>query len=163
MSKLPTWAEFMREAPEIAAWGESRLVSGLPSFLATVRGDALPRVHPVDARVKQGHLGVYMFPRSPKGFDLSTDGRFALHCGVGGSDGGDGEFMVRGWAHLATGNAERTELLLAAGLRPVDGYILFELHPVEAFACTYERPGEKDAETIIKRWKHQATAEGSTP
>ena len=107
MSMLPTWATFAQAAPEIAAWGESRLTSGLPSFLATVRGTDLLRVHLVDARVKQGHLGVYMYPRSPKGVDLTSDGRFALHCGVSGQDGGDGEFMVRRWAHLATDDEER--------------------------------------------------------
>jgi len=31
------------------------------------------------------------------------------------------------------------------------GYILYELHPVEAFACTYDKAGE----SIITRWKQQ--------
>ncbi|MGH2405330.1 MAG: pyridoxamine 5'-phosphate oxidase family protein, partial [bacterium] len=49
------------------------------AYLATLRGDGAPRVHPVTPIVGEGRLFLFMEPTSPKGHDLRRDGRYALH------------------------------------------------------------------------------------
>jgi hypothetical protein len=148
----PTWATFQLEAPELAAFGEARLSSGRPSFLATVRHDALPRVHPVSASVKKGHLALYMYPSSPKGHDILKDGRIALHANVEDHDGSGGEFHLRGRGYLIV-EPDETDVLRDAGFPPKSGYILVELEPEQAFGCTYPADGPP----VIMRWRRSAT------
>lgn len=150
-SPSAAWHEFEREDPELAALGSERFNSDLPSFLATVRGEMAPRVHPVDARVKNGHLAVYMYATSPKCKDLTEDGRFALHCGVADRRGGAGEFHVRGRATRVETEAH-VRKLTDAGLPSLEGYVLWELGIDEAFACTY---GDDSDEPMTRRWRRR--------
>ena len=74
------WHEFVAAAPELAATGEGLLFQfgvGL-AFLATVRKDGGPRLHPVCPVLSHGRLYVLTIPTSPKQQDLRRDGRYAL-------------------------------------------------------------------------------------
>jgi hypothetical protein len=74
------WSEFALAAPRLADAVHGLLHqygSGL-GYLATVRADGGPRVHPVAPVVHDG--GLYCFVlASPKRSDLERDGRYALH------------------------------------------------------------------------------------
>jgi hypothetical protein len=48
-------------------------------FLATVRADGAPRLHPVCPHVAEGDLWIFVGQHSPKFGDLVRDGRYALH------------------------------------------------------------------------------------
>jgi hypothetical protein len=48
-------------------------------YLATIRRDGGPRLHPVCPVIAQGGLHVFIGNHSPKLHDLLGDGRFALH------------------------------------------------------------------------------------
>jgi len=65
----------------MAATGHQLLTQFGPGlgYLATVRKDGGPRVHPCCPIVADGELWVFVLTRSPKGQDLVRDGRFALH------------------------------------------------------------------------------------
>ena len=96
---LATWAEFEAAAPELASKGKALLYQyGAPlEYLATVRGDGGPRVHPFCPIVAEGALWAYILRYSPKGADLGkVDPRFALHA-FSPTDVDD-EFFVRGHA-----------------------------------------------------------------
>jgi len=147
--RVKPWSDFERSAAALAAIGRDRLSTGTPNYLATIRGDGLPRVHPVSATVKGGRLAVYMYPTSPKGQDLVVDGRYALHCSVSDHDGGDGEFYVRGIG-ARVDQPELQRELAAAGFGQLDGYVLYELGVDEAFACSYS--GES-RDPLIVRWR----------
>ena len=147
--RVKPWSDFERSAAALAAIGRDRLATGSPNYLATIRGDGLPRVHPVSATVKGGRLAVYMYPTSPKGQDLVVDGRYALHCSVSDHDGGDGEFYVRGIG-ARVDQPELQRELAAAGFGQLDGYVLYELGVDEAFACSYS--GES-RDPLIGRWR----------
>ncbi len=54
-----SWSELEREAPELAAFGVQRLTRGV-AYLATVRKDGSPRVHPVSPGFVRGCLFVFM-------------------------------------------------------------------------------------------------------
>jgi hypothetical protein len=72
-----SWSMLEEKNPELAAFGSARL-HGQVAYLATVRKDGSPRVHPLPPIIGQGHLFVFMEPTSPKGHDLRRDGRYAL-------------------------------------------------------------------------------------
>jgi hypothetical protein len=75
-----TWNEFERLQPGLAEVGRRELYQvgiGL-GFLATVRPDGGPRVHPVCPVISAAGLHV-LIVSGPKQADLRRDGRYALH------------------------------------------------------------------------------------
>jgi len=135
-----SWRKFGFEAPELASFGDARLTGRL-AYLATIRADGAPRVHPVSPFISGNTLFVYMEPASPKGKDLRSDGRYALHCSVEDATGGGGEFCVRGTASVVDDPNARIKAFDAArtiGYKPDDRYVVFELDIEEALATIYE-------------------------
>lgn len=61
-----------------------------------------------------------MEPTSPKGHDLDRGSRHALHNAVEGSDGGAGEFRVRGRALRVTDPVMRAAAAAHAPFDPAD-------------------------------------------
>ena len=75
------WSGFALAAPRLAEAVHDLLHQYGPGlgYLATVRADGGPRVHPVSPVVHDG--GLYCFViASPKRADLDRDGRYALHA-----------------------------------------------------------------------------------
>lgn len=142
-----SWHDFTIAEPELAAFGEERLKRG-PAYLATVRADGTPRVHPVTPIIAEGHLFLFMEPTSPKGHDLRRGSGYALHCSVEGNDGGKGEFYLMGHAALTDDPAHRV-LAATHGYTPQDNYILFELTVESAFSTVYPGGGKP----VRKNWK----------
>ena len=110
-----SWKYLEEQQPELAAFGVERL-NGRVAYLATVRKDGSPRLHPMTPIIGQGHLFVFMEPTSPKGHDLQRDGRYAIHCSVSDTSGTSGEFVVTGRAHLVDDPEKRP---LAVSLAPL--------------------------------------------
>ncbi len=142
------WSNLERDAPELAAFGASRLTSG-PAYLATVRADGRPRVHPVQPIIGEGHLFVFMEPTSPKVRDLRERGSFALHSGVPDNEGSGGEYWVSGTGRLLDDPSLRAVAAAAASYSPADRYVLFELEPDEARCNGY---GDVELPDVT-RWK----------
>ena len=72
--------EFRRSRPELAEAGRALFYQfgvGL-AFLATVRRDGGPRVHPMCPIITDDGLFAFIIP-SPKRNDLVRDGRYAMH------------------------------------------------------------------------------------
>ena len=69
------WPQFAASNPELAAFGATRLVSS-PAYLATIRPDGSPRVHPVSPIVAPSGLFLFMEPTSPKAADLRDRAEF---------------------------------------------------------------------------------------
>ena len=77
---MASWAEFETGQPGLAAAGRTLVYQfgvGL-AFLATVRRDGGPRVHPMCPIIDGGGLFAFIVP-GPKQADLRRDGRYALH------------------------------------------------------------------------------------
>jgi hypothetical protein len=77
---MASWSEFAAAEPELAASVQALVHQYGQGFgyLATVRADGGPRVHPVSPVIAWG--GLYCFVvDSPKRRDLDRDGRYALH------------------------------------------------------------------------------------
>lgn len=74
------WSEFREVEPELAVACRSLMYQygvGL-AFLATVRGDGGPRVHPMCPLMGDHGLFAFLIP-SPKRGDLHRDPRYAMH------------------------------------------------------------------------------------
>lgn len=140
---MVTWSQFVTATPDLASFGKARL-QGRIAYLATIRADGSPRVHPVSPFATETRLFVYMEPTSPKRHDLRRDPRFALHCAVEDNSGGQGEFLIRGHAIEVNDTRIREEAFEQAkliGYSPQERYVLFELRIAEA-AATVDEDGE---------------------
>ena len=77
---MATWSQFAAAAPRLAAQVRAlfeQYGQGL-GYLATVRPDGGPRIHPVAPVITDDGLYCFIIP-SPKRADLERDGRYALH------------------------------------------------------------------------------------
>jgi hypothetical protein len=95
-----TWTEFEDQQPALASVGRAQLYQikiGL-AFLATVRPDGGPRVHPVCPVLSPAGLHV-LIVAGPKQADLRRDGRYALHSETCPPPHEDDGFAVIGVAH----------------------------------------------------------------
>ena len=77
---MPSWREFEREAPELAARARRLLDEHEFKILATSRKDGSPRVSGIELIfADDGELYTGSMWKSVKALDLIRDGRFALH------------------------------------------------------------------------------------
>jgi Pyridoxamine 5'-phosphate oxidase len=150
---LATWADLEIGAPSMAASGRALLEANgeAGALLATVRGDAPPRIHPVTVAVVDGGLFVFLLD-SAKRRDLAEDGRFALH---GYQDpAAPREFSVRGHARLVPAGPLRDEVAAGWKFEVDDTYWLFELRLASAIL------GERTADEWPPRYtRWSATAD----
>jgi pyridoxamine 5'-phosphate oxidase-like protein len=77
---MATWSDFTAAEPALAAGIRALLQQYGPGmgYLATVRPDGGPRIHPVSPVITDEGLFCFVVD-SPKRRDLERDGRYALH------------------------------------------------------------------------------------
>ena len=104
---MTSWSEFEAASPEIAAEGRRLMEArGHGSvLLATVRGDAPPRIHPISVAIVDGRLYAFIIVGAPKHADLAEDGRYAMHTHQ--DPDRPSELMLRGRARQVDDQAER--------------------------------------------------------
>jgi hypothetical protein len=98
-----TWTQFEQRQPALAATGREHFYHfgvGL-GFLATVRKDGGPRVHPVCPVLSPAGLHVSVIP-GPKLRDLRRDPRYALHSDSFPPPREDDGFALYGTVHEVT-------------------------------------------------------------
>ncbi|MBI4101303.1 pyridoxamine 5'-phosphate oxidase [Candidatus Microgenomates bacterium] len=91
------WGQLKAKRPDLADAGREMLYQyglGL-AFLATVRSDGGPRLHPISPMLTEEGLYAFIVP-SPKCDDLLRDGRFALHSYA--KDNNEDAFYITGSA-----------------------------------------------------------------
>jgi hypothetical protein len=100
LSTAVTWPEFERETPELAERGGAMLRAFTLGYLATLRPDGSPRIHPVTVTIADSGLYVYAVAGTPKGRDLRRDPRYAMHAfpAFANGDFRDDEFAFGGSA-----------------------------------------------------------------
>lgn len=148
---MVTWKDFVTAAPELARAGSALLNQfgvGL-AFLATVRTDGAPRLHPVCPVISGERLYVLITPTSPKRQDLIRDGRYALQTFPQPKPGSD-EFYLAGRARLIDEAPTRTAVLRDARHMADESETLFELWIERAMHTRWE-----NALTPAMRSSHQ--------
>jgi hypothetical protein len=129
---MATWADMAASKPEMGARARELFLIEQPDapgpaglgYLATVRADGGPRVHPVSPAVLDGRLYVYCLRSSPKLRDLRGDGRYALHSWPkpfedDGFD--DEEFYLTGRATPVADDELHRRVSTAVGDKPESG------------------------------------------
>ena len=151
---MAAWSEFEADAPELAAEGRRLLYArgDGEALLVTVRGDDLPRVHPVNVGVVDGGLYVFLLP-SAKRTDLERDGRYALHTHQ--DPAAPDEFSVRGRAAIVDEQAVRARVADAWPFQVDHTYLLVELSVEHAIV------GLRGPDEWPPRYRRWSATEGS--
>ena len=148
---MATWGELEAADPELAAAGRDLLwVPGVGfGYLATVRRDGGPRIHPINVVIVDGRLLAFLVP-SPKLDDLRRDGRWALH--TTGSETVNDELSLAGRATMAAGDADlRARAVAACGFEVGADHTLVELGIESALWAHYATPPRWPPE--YRRWR----------
>jgi hypothetical protein len=170
---MATWAQLERAAPEVAAvaervWpGVTRLHRGeaIPegmhafdlSYLATVRRDGGPRVHPFCPILADGRLFAAIARSSPKGWDLRRDPRCVVHA-LPGPD--DDELCIRARAREVDDAATRAAVVEVVMRSGVGGMIqsvardpIFELDLEQVDVAHWLDVGQPGTRAVRAQWR----------
>src|SRR5262249_61260688 len=122
---MASWSEFAAAQPRLAAAIRALVHQYGPGlgYLATVRADGGPRVHPVSPVITDDGLFCFVMD-SPKRRDLERDGRYALHSFP--PDETNDEAYVAGTARRVTDQRRVEELARVARAEPRVDLRLFE-------------------------------------
>ena len=158
---MVTWKEFAAAQPELADVGRSLLFQfkvGL-AFLATVRKDGAPRLHPVCPVLSDDRLFVLIIPTSPKRHDLQRDGRYALQTFPQPKPGSD-EFSIAGKAVGVDDPAVRAAILRDAKHMADASEIAFELWIDHVMHTRWENVLTPQMRSVHRKWR-AASAEAA--
>jgi hypothetical protein len=149
-----SWAELETAAPEITAVGRSLFYARGEgeAILATIRGDGLPRIHPVNVGLVDGRLYTFVIGNSPKRLDLERDGRYAVHSHQ--DPAAPSEVALRGHARMVEAGPERDRAAADWPFTVDESYVLFELRI--AAALLGARPTADDWPPRYSAWPARA-------
>ena len=155
-----TWKEFAAAERDLAETGRSLLIhkSGVGlAFLATVRKDGAPRLHPVCPILSNDRLFVLVTPASPKRYDLVRDGRYALQTFPQPRPGSD-EFYVAGNAIVVEDPAVRDAVLRDAKHMADASEVLFELWLERVMHTRWENVLTPQMRPVHSKWRAPGAA-----
>ena len=169
---MASWSEFEAEAPELAAvaarlWpGIVALGRGAPlgeepvftiSYLASIRRDGGPRLHPFCPIIADGRLFAAIPPSSPKGWDLRRDPRCVIHA-LPGPD--DDELCIRATAREASDDDVRQLVRHVVSQSGVGGMIesishhpLFEFELDQVDVARWIDIGQPGTHAVRQQWR----------
>lgn len=171
---MATWAVFEREAPDLAAvagrvWpGTLALSRDGPAppdghwfavaYLATVRRDGAPRLHPFCPILAGGRLFAAVPRPSPKGWDLRRDPRCVIHAMPGPEDD---ELCIRAAATEVSGDAVTRALVReVVGRSGVGGMIhsvtrdpIFEFDLRQVDVARWVNIGQPGTHAVRQQWR----------
>jgi Pyridoxamine 5'-phosphate oxidase len=153
---MKSWQEFSLEDPQLAHVGLRLLFQTRPqfgyAFLATLRKDGAPRLHPVSVVFSNDHLYVLIPPGSPKCSDLIRDGRYALQAFPPAQNAQNEEFYLSGIA-LSIGDTSLRHAIIEDTKIIVDeNEVMFELLFDRAMYTRLENPGTPDEHPVHRKW-----------
>jgi hypothetical protein len=151
---MVTWKDFATAAPELAQAGRGLLNQfgvGL-AFLATLRPDGAPRLHPVCPVISGERLYVLITPTSPKRADLVRDGRYALQTFPQPKPGSD-EFYLAGRARMVDEPATRIAVMRDAQHMADESETLFELWIERVMHTRWENVLTPAMRPLRQKWR----------
>jgi len=149
-----SWSELEAAAPAITEVGRRLLYArgDGEAILATIRGDGLPRIHPVNVGLVDGRLYTFVIGSSAKRVDLERDGRYAIHTHQ--DPAAPSEVLLRGHARLVQDGPERDRAAADWPFTVDESYVLFEL--TIAAALLGDRPTANDWPPHYTAWPGRA-------
>jgi hypothetical protein len=161
MFGMASWSEFASASPRLAEAIRELVHQYGPGlgYLATVRADGGPRVHPVSPVITEG--GLYCFViNSPKRRDLERDGRYALHAFP--PEESDDEAYLAGHARPVTDQERVERLARTMRAAPQVDWRLFEFTVDVAMVARHGgdeagvRIAERGADRTTEVWRDPA-------
>lgn len=149
-----TWKEFADSDPRLAEIGAGLLFQfgvGL-AFLATIRKDGGPRLHPFCPVMSGERLYGLIQAKSPKKFDLLRDGRYAMQAFPPPREESE-EFYLSGVARLIEDPAARQAVLADAKHIAHESEELFEFLIDRAMYTAWENWGTPDIKPVHTIWR----------
>ena len=153
-SEAISWSELEAAAPAITDAGRRLFYArgDGEAILATIRGDGLPRIHPVNIGLVDGRLYTFVIGSSAKRIDLERDGRYAIHSHQ--DPAAPSEVMLRGRARSVGDGPERDRAAADWPFTVDASYVLFEL--TIAAALFGDRPTADDWPPRYTAWPGRA-------
>ena len=154
---MKPWNDFSAEEPNIAEIGkkllfQSREQVGL-AFIATLRKDGAPRLHPISLVISKGHLYVMIPPPSPKCTDLIRDGRYALQAYPPLHNQENEEFYIAGCANQIQDPKIRQSIIDDTKIVTDENEVLFELFLERVMYTKLVNRGTPDERPIHRKWR----------
>jgi hypothetical protein len=148
---MASWSEFAAAQPRLAAAIRELVHQYGPGlgYLATVRVDGGPRVHPVSPVITDDGLYCFVID-SPKRRDLDRDGRYALHAFP--PEDSDEEAYVAGTARPVTDHAVVTRLAGAYRAAALVDWRLYEFTVEVAMVARRPEGGGPD-QAAYEMWR----------
>jgi hypothetical protein len=144
-----SWRALAQAAPDLATFGAERLHDRV-AYLATLKSDGAPRIHPVRPVVAGGSLFVFTEAISPKVGDIERDGRYALHGTATSDQPWDlREFAIEGTAKRVEDDEVRAIANAGTAFRRDERFVLFELAIARAMSTMYGPDGQPQRQ----RWR----------
>jgi hypothetical protein len=155
---MASWGEFARERPDLAGAGRELLYQfgvGL-AFLATIRKDTGPRLHPICPLLNESGIFAFIIP-SPKQEDLRRDERFAMHSFP--CENNEDAFYLTGLAERVQDLRVREELAKqfvserseSGAAHPADTHVLFEFKPAKCMVTRTTGHGDPNPRHTVWR------------
>jgi hypothetical protein len=137
---MASWSDFASDEPRLADAIRVLMQQYGPGlgYLATVRADGGPRVHPVSPVITDEGLFCFVVD-SPKRRDLERDGRYALHSFP--PEDSDDEAYLAGRARPVTDRARVDRLAASVRAAPQVDWRLFEFTVDVAMLARHGRTG----------------------
>lgn len=164
---MASWSEFVTDEPRLAEAIRALMQQYGPGlgYLATVRDDGGPRVHPVSPVITDEGLFCFVVD-SPKRRDLERDGRYALHSFP--PEDSDDEAYLAGRAQVVTDHARVARLAGNLRAAPQVDWRLFEFTVDVAMLARHGRNGatpfaaERPERPAVQVWLDPAGAAPAT-
>jgi hypothetical protein len=144
---MSSWADFEGEAPALASAGRELFDQHVLAYLATIRADGSPRLHPVVPVLTATDLFVAIGSWSPKWRDLHRDTRCVLHALPGARDD---ELMLRCLAVEEPGALETVRAAAPHVVHDDDHLFRFDLQ--QADHGWWELVGRPGTYPTRRRW-----------
>ncbi|WP_434742312.1 pyridoxamine 5'-phosphate oxidase family protein [Micromonospora sp. SH-82] len=164
---MASWSDFAADDPRLADGIRLLMQQYGPGFgyLATVRADGGPRVHPVSPVITDEGLFCFVID-SPKRRDLERDGRYALHSFP--PEESDDEAYVAGQASPVTDRARISRLADVGRASPDADWRLFEF-TIDVAMLTrrdlggLDVPGAPPRRPAVQVWLDPRASHGTRP
>jgi hypothetical protein len=165
---MASWSEFARDEPRLAEAIRLLMQQYGPGYgyLATVRADGGPRVHPVSPVITEDGLFCFIVD-SPKRRDLERDGRYALHSFP--PEESNDEAYLAGRARVVTDQAWVDRLAGSLRAAPQVDWRLFEFSVDVAMLARHGSDGADPAgdgppaRAAVQVWLDPAAANPPEP
>jgi len=151
---MKSWHDFSIEEPELAQVGQALLFRsriGL-AFLATLRKDGAPRLHPVSLIISDGHLYVLIPASSPKCADLLRDGRYAIQAFPSPGEENE-EFYLAGRAERIQDEEIRRAVIWDTSIIAEEDEVMFEMLLDRAMYTKLGDYGTPDERPVHRKWR----------